>query len=239
MTDRKPPESPVPGSPSISLSDARDRTIDLLSECFAQDLLSMDDFERRLTVAHNARTMPELGIALKGLRPAVGKAWVDREGPPLATIPRYAPDVPATRVRPTDRAIAVFGETKRVGRWIPAERNTAVAVMGSSVIDLREALLGPGESVFTAVAVMGSVEVIVPPELHVQCAGSALFGSFEQREDRHTLGGPDAPSVRIDGFAFFGSVEVEVRYAGETRRDAKRRRRREKKERRRNRRLGR
>ncbi len=198
----------------------------------------MDDFERRLTVAHNARTMPELGIALKGLRPAVGKAWVDREGP-LATIPRYAPDVPATRVRPTDRAIAVFGETKRVGRWIPAERNTAVAVMGSNVIDLREALLGPGESVFTAVAVMGSVEVIVPPELHVQCAGSALFGSFEQREDRHTLGGPDAPSVRIDGFAFFGSVEVEVRYAGETRRDAKRRRRREKKERRRNRRLGR
>ena len=195
----------------------------------------MDDFERRLTVAHNARTMPELGIALKGLRPAVGKAWVDREGP-LATIPRYAPDVPATRVRPTDRAIAVFGETKRVGRWIPAERNTAVAVMGSNVIDLREALLGPGESVFTAVAVMGSVEVIVPPELHVQCAGSALFGSFEQREDHHTLGGPDAPSVRIDGFAFFGSVEVEVRYAGETRRDAKRRRRREKKERRRNRR---
>ena len=168
----------------------------------------------------------------------MGTAGADREGP-LATIPRYAPDVPAIRVRPTDRAIAVFGETKRVGRWIPAERNTAVAVMGSSVIDLREALLGPGESVFTAVAVMGSVEVIVPPELHVQCAGSALFGSFEQREDHHTLGGPDAPSVRIDGFAFFGSVEVEVRYAGETRRDAKRRRRREKKERRRNRRLGR
>ena len=235
MTDGKPPESPVLESPSISLSDARDKTIDLLSECFAQDLLSMNDFERRLTLAHNARTMPELGSALKGLRPAVGTAGADREGP-LATIPRYAPDVPATRVRPTDRAIAVFGETKRVGRWIPAERNTAVAVMGSSVIDLREALLGPGESVFTAVAVMGSVEVIVPPELHVQCAGSALFGSFEQREDRHSLGGPDAPSVRIDGFAFFGSVEVDVRYVGETRRDAKRRRRREKKERRRNRR---
>ena len=195
----------------------------------------MDDFERRLTLAHNAGTMAELGSALKGLRPAVGTAGADREGP-LATIPRYAPDVPATRVRPTDRAIAVFGETKRVGRWIPAERNTAVAVMGSNVIDLREALLGPGESVFTAIAVMGSVEVLVPPELHVQCAGSALFGSFEQREDRQSLGGPDAPSVRIDGFAFFGSVEVEVRHAGETRRDAKRRRRREKKERRRNRR---
>ena len=66
MTDGKPPESPVLESPSISLSDARDKTIDLLSECFAQDLLSMNDFERRLTLAHNARTMPELGIRVEG-----------------------------------------------------------------------------------------------------------------------------------------------------------------------------
>jgi len=235
VTEERPPGPLDPGSPSIPLSDARDRTIDLLSECFAQDLLSMNDFERRLTLAHNARTMPELGSALEGLRPAAGTAGDDGKGP-LATIPRLAPDVPSTRVRPTDRAIAVFGETKRVGRWIPAQRNTAVAVMGSNVIDLREALLGPGESVFTAVAVMGSVEVIVPPELHVQCAGSALFGSFEQREARQSLGGPDAPSVRIDGFAVFGSIEVEVRRTGESKREARRRRRREKKERRRKRR---
>ena len=221
-------ESPRP----IALSAAREKAIDLLSECFAQDLLTLDDFERRVTLAHGARTMTELGSALSGLRTGARTAGAGKDGG-LATLPRLSPDVPPARVRRADRAIAVFGETKRAGAWVPARRNTAVAVMGSVEIDLREALLGPGESSFTAVTVMGSVEIIVPPGLQVECAGSALFGAFEHGEPSLGLTTADAPVVRIDGFAIFGSVEVEVRHAGESKRQARRRRRLAKRKRRR------
>jgi len=129
--------------------------------------------------------------------------------------------------------VAIFGETKRSGAWIPARRNTVVTVMGSMELDLREALLGPGETVFTVIAVMGSVEVIVPPGLHVECSGSAILGSFEHRETRSLLASGDMPMVRIDGFSVLSSVEIEYRYQGESRREARRRRRREKRERRR------
>ena len=103
--------------------------------------------------------------------------------------------------------------------------------MGSAVLDFREVALPPGRLVVSALAVMGSVEVIVPPECHVECAGSAVMGSFEQRREYMPhLGGPDGPVLRVDGLALFGSVEIERRQLGESRREAKRRRKLEKKE---------
>ncbi len=200
------------------LAAAREETITVLSECFARDTLTVEDFERRAELVHGARTMADLGAAIEGVR--------------TGDLPARAGA--AARVRPRDHSVAVFAETKREGQWTPARRNTAVAVMGSAVIDLREALLGPERTVVSAIAFMGGVEVIVPPGVRVECSGSAVFGAFEQRRGFVPFaGGPDAPLVRVEGFAMFGSVEIEQRRPGESRREARRRRKREKKKRKR------
>ncbi len=204
------------------LAAAREETITVLSECFARDILTVEDFERRAELVHGARTMADLGTAIEGVRSGDLPA---RAGAAAGA---------AAQVRPRDHSVAVFAETKREGQWIPARRNTAVAVMGSAVIDLREALLGPEQTVVSAIAFMGGVEVIVPPGVRVECSGSAVFGAFEQRREFTPFaGGLDAPLVRVEGFAMFGSVEIEHRRPGESRREARRRRKREKKERKR------
>ncbi len=241
MSEDKSPESPERILREEGLGDddalaaAREETITLLSECFARDVLTVEDFERRAELVHGARTMLELGAAIEGIR--TGGLPSRTGGAAPGALPRAAPGVAApvrasaASVGDYDRAIAVFSETKRAGAWTPARRNTVVAAMGSAVIDLREARLGSGQTVVTAFALMGGVEVIVPPGVHVECAGSAIFGAFEQRKEYATaLVAPDAPVVRVSGFAIFGGVEIERREIGESSRDAKRRRRREKKE---------
>lgn len=252
MSDRKLPEPPERILPEEGLVDedplaaAREETITVLSECFARDVLTVEDFERRAELVHGARTMAGLGAAIEGIRTA--GVPVRAGGADPASMRRATPGSasgppnfdPAVSTRDYDRAIAVFGETRREGAWTPATSNTVVAAMGSVVIDLRDARLGSGQTVVSAFAFMGGVEVIVPPGVGVECSGSAIFGSFEQRKEYATaLLAPDAPMVRITGFAMFGGVEIERRLAGESRRDAKRRRRREKKEMKRLRRLGR
>ena len=236
MTKRTPPGGMErPTERPIALDEAREKAIDLLSECFAQDRITMEDFERRVTLVQEAGSLPELGKALERLRgraQGAVQAGAVQAGD-LAAVARMGADLPAGRIRPTDRAVAVFSETKRSGPWIPARRNTVAAVMGSMVLDLREALLGPGETLFTVTAVMSSVEVVVPPGLHIECSGSAILGSFEQRGTRSVLPLGDMPLVRIDGFAVLSSVEIEYRHPGESKREARRRRRREKRERRR------
>jgi len=235
MSDRKHPDLGGPLPPDVGLGDedplasAREETIEVLSECFARDVLTVEDFERRAELALGARTMTDLGAAIDGIE--TGPLAATTQDPSLARLKRATPDLPASRIRPTDRAIAVFGETKRAGRWIPARQTTAVAVMGSTVIDVREAQFGPGETAVSALAVMGSVEIIVPPGLYVECAGSAVMGSFEeQRQVDATPFGAGAPYLRVDGFALLGSVEIKYRYAGESKREARRRRRSEKRE---------
>lgn len=244
------------GGSGAPIEAAKSRAIDLLSECFAQDLLDMEDFERRADLVHRAEAAADLEEAVRGLplpgssaptAPASVPASAPGDGsvpvpagtaptPPTASPDEAVPtppDVPTPgQIRDHDRAVAVFGETKRQGRWVPARRTTLVSFMGSQVVDLREARMAPGNYAIHSVGVFGSVEVIVPPGMDVECNGSAVFGSFEQSDPVQASRWSGGPVVRVNGFAVFGSIEVSARYPGESKRDARRRKRAEKKQRR-------
>lgn len=215
----------------IALADAKEEAIDVLAECFARDRLTVEDFERRVGIVHASRSMPELAQAVAGIRTSVPAPAEGTGSASVEALQRMTPDVPASRVRDSDRTLAVFGEANRAGRWIPARDNTFVAAMGSAVVDLRDAQLGPGECRIKAVTFLGSIEVLVPPGLQVECAGSAIFGSFgDSPGERSPPLDPDAPVVRIVGLAVLGSVEVARRRPGESKRQTRRRLRREAKE---------
>jgi hypothetical protein len=85
-----------------------------------------------------------------------------------------------------------------------------VAVMGGCVLDLRAAQLSTPVTTITAVAIMGGVEVIVPPGVHVEMSGLPLMGGFSNRVREVDLP-PDAPQVHIHGLALMGGVEVQTR----------------------------
>ena len=186
---------------------------------------------------HRSSSVAQLELVLTGVRSgsnppaaASGTSAQDSARP----LPQVTADLPLHAVRAADRAVAVFGETKRLGPWTPARETSVAAVLGSVLLDLREARLGPGETVFRAVTFMGSVEIIAPFGLRLECNGSAVLGSFEENHpgDPHPARA-QAPSVRIEGIAVLGSVEIEYRHPGESKKEARRRRKREKKERRR------
>lgn len=200
----------------------RQKAIDALCEHFANDALTVEEFERRVEQAHKAGSTQDLRDLLADL--PTGDLPVKAEDADDALIQRVPASVPSSRVKERGFVVAALGGVERKGRWIPARQNYAIAVMGGVELDFREALLPPGVTdvwVFTA---MGGVEVIVPPGLAVECDGVALLGGFEHHEDAVLSNDPDAPVLRIRGVALLGGVEVSIRYPGESPRDAKRRR---------------
>ena len=212
------------------MEEVRTETVALLSDCFARDLLSVDDFERRVGLAHEAATIAEVGRAIDGLE--IGGALARREGSAASGVHARGSAAPA-EVRAADRAVAVFGEVKRTGEWIPARTNTFVAVMGSVVIDLREARLGPGRTTLSVVAVLGGVELVVPPGMRVRSGGSTVLGTFEHSAQNPVPAVPGEPVVQVEGWSILGEVSIETRRPGESKREARRRRRSEKRERKR------
>lgn len=202
------------------LRDDRDRAIAVLSDHFAQDHLDVDEFERRVTAAHNAETGEEL-VALTHDLPATNL--------PVPVKPTQLM-VPETQVRPRQTLLAVMSGTERRGQWMTPRKLRVWAIMGGAELDFREARLPAGVTEVWVFAMMGGVHIIVPPGLTVDVGGSAIMGGFEHMQRMPTQADPERPLLRVHGFAMMGGVSVETRLPGESEREARRRRRRERKQ---------
>ena len=204
----------------------RQRAVEALMEHFSNDVMDLDEFERRLDAVNRCASADELRELLSDLPP------LESSEPATHMIPARGGGpvvVDASRVRRHGFLISVFGSTNRAGRWIPPQQTFAVGVFGGISLDFREALLGPGNTDLNVFAVLGGVEIIVPPEMAVEVDGMALCGGFEYETDEPLRRDPDLPTLRIRGLAILGGVGVEVRLPGETSRQAKKRRRLERK----------
>lgn len=130
-----------------------------------------------------------------------------------------------SQVRNSQVEVAIFSGRSRKGGWTPARTIRCVAMMGGVELDFREASFPPGEIRVHALAVMGGVEILVPPGVRVETDGVALLGGFEEDLDADSgSNDPDAPVIRVTGLAMLGAVEVASRYPGESPRQARRRR---------------
>lgn len=219
-----------PGQP-VPLEKTRERVMQQLCEHYAVENLTTEELQERLDRATRAATLDEL----RGL---VGDLPTLRESTAVATA--GAAPLPPAQVPERQAVVAVMGGTSRTGRWTPPRELTVIAVMGGAELDFREARLSPGVTEIGIFALMGGVEIVVPPGVQIEMNGVALMGAFEE-VDRTSQGAADvnAPILRIGGFVMMGGVEVDVRYPGETAGEAKRRHRELRREMREARRLGR
>jgi hypothetical protein len=216
--------------------NTKQQAIDALCEHFANDALSVEEFERRIDAAHKAESADDLRKLLEDL--PTGDLPIRRPEPQTPAVERARAQVPVSRVKERSFMVAALGGIDRKGRWIPARQTYCFALMGGLTLDFREALLAPGETEVWLFTLMGGAEIIVPPGLTVESDGVAIMGGFDHREDAGIDHDPDSPILRIRGFALMGGAEITVRYPGESARDAKRRRRFAKKEKKRQKRLG-
>jgi len=215
----------------VSLEQTREVTIDALMEHFANDVLDIDEFERRVGIAHDAGSSDALRELLHDL-PGGGHLPVPASQA-SSTSPEPWTSSPVGRPKEQEFVVALMGGSSRRGRWTPALKNYAVAVMGGAELDFREALLGPGVTEVQVYTLWGGVEIIVPPGINVESRGIALMGGFEHSADGAEVPSPNAPTLRITGVALMAGVDISVRLPGETARDARRRRRQERRDQRR------
>lgn len=222
--------NPAGGGNGEGLGQVRQGTIDALCEHFANDNLPVEEFERRVEMAHRAASSQELAALLADLpggglpapRPG-GAATPTAQAPRAGVRPR-----PQHHEKEQGFALAVMGGTTRKGHWTPARRTFAFALMGGVDMDFREVDLPPGVTEVHAFSLMGGIDIIVPPGVNVESHGMGIMGGFEE------VGGGEyhanAPTLRIAGLAVMGAVDINVRYPGESAREARRRRKEEARE---------
>ncbi|MFF7281977.1 DUF1707 domain-containing protein [Streptomyces griseorubiginosus] len=194
--------------PELRASDAdRERVAEVLRDALAEGRLDMEEFEERLDATYKARTYGELSPITRDL--PVGQVTA----PKVDMLKRPEPDGSwASRIvggeGSSTWAVAVMSGFQRKGRWTVPRRFNCFAFWGGGEIDLREANFAAGEVEINCVAIMGGVQVIVPPGVEVVVRGIGIMGGFDHREEG-VPGEPGAPRVIVTGFAFWGGVGVE------------------------------
>jgi hypothetical protein len=209
-----------------SLDPGRQNVIDALMEHFANDRFGVEEFERRLDLANAATSTTELRAILSDLPGGGTLPAAPGQNPvtELAPRPSYSA-LPAGQVQDTESVVAVMGGSSRRGHWRPARKNHVVAIMGGIELDFREAAFGPGVTEVQVWTLWGGVEIVVPPGVNVESRGVAFLGGFDHAGDAAGIPDPSAPTLRITGLAVMAGVDISVRHAGESARDARRRRR--------------
>ncbi len=192
-------------------SDAeRERIAEALREAVAEGRLTMEEFEERLEAAYKARTHGELEPLVRDLpAPGGGTAAVSLTKRAGAVAPGGQDWAERIGGGPVSGpvAIGVMGGFQRKGTWTVPRRFTAFAFWGGGEIDLRDARFEDGEVVIRCIAIMGGMQVTVPPDLDVHVGGVGIMGGFDDKASGP--GTPGSPRVRITGFAFWGGVGVD------------------------------
>ncbi|MGW6014663.1 DUF1707 SHOCT-like domain-containing protein [Streptomyces sp. NPDC055210] len=234
MTDELPAE-PSASLPELRASDAdREQVAEVLRDALAEGRLDMAEFEERLEATYKARTYGELEPITRDL-PASG---VPAPAPAVSMVKRPAGAAGtgdwAGRIvggEGTSRwGVAVMSGFERRGHWTMPKRFNCFAFWGGGVVDLREANFADGEVVVNCIAVMGGLNVVVPPGVEVVTRGIGVMGGFDHGQEG-VAGEPGAPRVVVTGFAFWGGVGVERKISKAERLRLREERRREKLER--------
>ena len=189
------------GSPPTSLSSAgpsassarpalavRERVVDLLQLRFADDCLSLDEFERRVAVAYQAKTVGDLDALVADLAPA---------------------SVPSTGVPTRGRIVTVLSNNERNGAMPVPQHLDIVSILGNVEFDMSNATFELGVTDIVISAVFGNVQITVPFGIRVESGGNALFGNFDYKTTNIVGYARDTERlIRITGHAVFSSVEI-------------------------------
>lgn len=195
-----PRTQPLAPSPVTTVEDAqRTYVVQRLSEAFAADRLSMDELDARLGMVFRATTIQQLGQLLED--PANPGWSLEKPIPGARVAQEFA--VPERGV-----GMAFMGGFARGRGWVLPRHFKAMAVMGGVELDLRDARFGPGVSEVEVFVLWGGVEILVPDGVRVESVGMAVMGGFSIKSGEASLDDPDAPVLRISGFALMGGVDV-------------------------------
>ncbi len=192
------PNTPVSTYPSVRYDgDARERTVARLSEAYANDMLTMGEFELRMEAVYRAG----------------GQADLDRLTADLPMAGNVDAQAASGLVRGArQRLAATFSSNEGVHFAVMPTLFEIRALCGSVELDLRHTVFHPGVTEISIDATMGNIELMLPAHVVVERHGDFTFCSYSMKDKgfkRRDMPLPlDAPIVRFTGRAFLSNIEI-------------------------------
>ena len=179
----------------------REQVSEVLSECFSQNLLDLEELERRQDLIQKADTIEDLDLIIADAPANIRNAL---------TVPQKV-SKPTSIVefrRKEKTAFCMMGSRNLRGRNLESQETNAITLMGETVADFRDLELPEKPLVLNIVNVMGSTHIIVNPETPVDFEVLTIMGESKEGRKVNSLPAPDRQGIIIRGLCVMGEVKV-------------------------------
>ncbi|MFT4086783.1 MAG: DUF1707 domain-containing protein [Gordonia sp. (in: high G+C Gram-positive bacteria)] len=177
----------------------REQAHSFLSAAMTIGALSPEEYTDRAANAVAAVTLADLDVLCADLP-------LSQLGGALATASPTQTRVSSSGAQPVRKATSILSSSELGGGAVVAESLKASTVLGGVDVDLRDVEFTAPELAVKVSAVLGTVRIVVPPDVTVEIHGSSVAGGFDS--SAAGPGTPGAPRIVIRGRAVLGSVEV-------------------------------
>jgi hypothetical protein len=188
----------------VPVGVVRERVIQVLTDAFANDVITVAELEDRLERVYRATTAAEAEALIVGLRqPGASSSNI---GAPAGSA-GGSPMIVLERER--SRIASIFSSQSRRGIWTVPRELEVFALFSDMTIDLTHASL-PHDIVELEVnVVFASLRIVIPSGLRVVNRIGAFAASVET-EPALDLAPmvPGSPVIRLTGNASFANVEI-------------------------------
>jgi len=211
----------------------RHQLIDRLTERYAKDELPLTEYERLVQDAQNAVEMQDLavvetivggsGYSAGNQSAAARQRKTVPRGPQAPFVPQaaephqapvYAPQPPDSPFYSPDlvqSSVSILADRRHTGKWLKKPTVAAISILGSQIFDFRGIDLPVGITTLEALAILGSIEIIVPTNLAVRMEVLPVAGDATVDKDVESGERPGEPVLVVTGNAILGSVRVRVK----------------------------
>lgn len=203
--------------PSAGFEARRQKTIDILTEAYASDLIDVEEYEARAAAAAAADIPRELENLVSDLPVSFGgsgraepkpRDGFKTPGTPGRSSSAHSPVAYSSGGSPLSVS-CIMGDRRMSGNWLDSDRVNAFTLMGTTRLDLRDTDLPESGPVrIEAFVVMGETVVIVPRELPVRLSTTPFMGEAIARRDVNQNVRGARRWVEISGLVVMGSVVV-------------------------------
>ncbi len=121
-------------------------------------------------------------------------------------LPPAGPRGASSDARAFIKGTAVMGGFERASDSANFRGADLVAVMGGCKLDLRKAAIADGEAVIDVLAIMGGMEILIPPDWVVDAQVLPLMGGVTDKTQ--AAAGVPVKRLVVRGTAFMGGVDI-------------------------------
>jgi len=184
--------------PGLSFGELNLLTESVLKECYAQNILNIEEYEERTALQQKAESVYDLEDLLKDLPVEMPKQQRKRESVLLHN-------------RKSQNISIFMGEKKVAGNQLNVRYSDAFVMMGDLTLDFRDVNLPPGTTTIKLTGIMSDTKIVVPPDLCVETDVAQFMASVNESREMRTRRSPEKPVLKVIGLIFMSELKIKVK----------------------------